>query len=214
LPSAFISRTSTARKLDAAANAACPLSEEMTMTSSMPCRLPAAISAVAGACLVLAALASPASSAFAVGESSAIETCRKEQIWDAMQRDCIDLKGASVSDTNRARYAYALAEEGRFEEALQVLDTMVDSNTAEALNYRGYATRKLGRTDEGIGYYLKAIAMAPDYASVREYLGEAYLTKGQIDLAKEQLKIIEGICGTTCEEYLDLAEAIKNPPKS
>jgi hypothetical protein len=26
-----------------------------------------------------------------------------------------------------------------------------------ALNYRGYATRKLGRTDEGIGYYLKSV---------------------------------------------------------
>lgn len=181
------------------------------MTSSMPCRLPAATSAVAGACLVLAALASPA---FAVGESSAIETCKKEQIWDAMKRDCIELKDASVSDTNRARYAYALAEEGRFEEALQILDTMVDSNTAEALNYRGYATRKLGRTDEGIGYYLKSIAMAPHYASAREYLGEAYLTKGQTDLAKEQLKIIETICGKTCEEYLDLAQAIENPPKS
>lgn len=178
-----------------------PALEEIVMTRS----LPFVLSALAGLCL--------AASAFAVGESSAIETCKKDMIWDAMTRDCTELKGASVSDMNRARYAYALAKEERFEEALQVLDTMVDSNTAEALNYRGYATRKLGRTDEGIGYYLKSIAMAPHYASAREYLGEAYLTKGRLDLAEEQLKAIHGICGTQCEEYIDLAEEIKKHPK-
>lgn len=178
------------------------------MTSTLPPRLPVPLCAMTGLYLAIA------SAALAVGETSQYETCKPAQIYDAMQRDCIPLEGASVSDLNRVRYAYALAKEERFEEALRVLDTMVDSNTAEALNYRGYATRKLGRTDEGIGYYLKSIAMAPHYASAREYLGEAYLTKGRLDLAEEQLKAIYGICGTQCEEYIDLAEAIKNHPKS
>ena len=65
---------------------------------------------------------------------------------------------------------------------------MQDRETAEALNYRGYATRKLGRVDEGIGYYLKSVALDPHYAQVREYLGEAYVIKGDVEKASEQLR--------------------------
>ncbi|HEX2151753.1 MAG TPA: hypothetical protein VHG31_07140 [Stellaceae bacterium] len=43
---------------------------------------------------------------------------------------------------------------------------------------------------------------------MREYLGEAYVTKGDIERAREQLRAIEAICGTGCEEYEDLAKAI------
>ena len=35
--------------------------------------------------------------------------------------------------------------------------------------------RKLGRTDEGIGYYLKSVALDPKYPQVRGYFGEAYV---------------------------------------
>jgi len=92
--------------------------------------------------------------------------------------------------------------------ALATLDMMQNPNTAEALNFRGYATRKLGRLEEGIGYYRQAVALDPEYALVREYLGEAYVTQGKLDLAKSELTAIEKLCGTTCEPYQDLAEAI------
>ena len=91
---------------------------------------------------------------------------------------------------------------------------MQNPNTAKALNYRGYATRKLGRTDEGIGYYLKSVALDPNYAQVREYLGEAYVIKGRVDLAQEQLVKIKALCSTTCEEYEDLAAAIAAAPQA
>ena len=45
---------------------------------------------------------------------------------------------------------------------------------------------------------------------VREYLGEAYVTQGKLDLAKAELAEIEKRCGTTCEPYEDLAEAIEH----
>src|SRR6266851_5156590 len=78
----------------------------------------------------------------------------------------------------------------------------------KALNYRGYATRKLGRVDEGIGYYKKSVALDPRYAKVREYLGEAYVIKGDTAHARGQLAVIKTICGTGCEEYTHLAQAI------
>jgi hypothetical protein len=34
--------------------------------------------------------------------------------------------------------------------------------------------------------------------------------QGKIDLAKAQLATIKGICGTDCEEYEDLANAISS----
>jgi tetratricopeptide (TPR) repeat protein len=105
-------------------------------------------------------------------------------------------------------YAFALIKAERFEEALATLDLREGSDDARALNYRGFATRSLGLLDESIDYYLKAVAVAPRYAEVREYLGEAYIAKGRFDLAAQQLTIIETLCGMSCEAYVGLAEAI------
>ncbi len=142
---------------------------------------------------------------------STMPTCKKGQMYDRRTKRCVKQSSANVTEENRTDYAYSLAKAGRYEEALAMLDTLKDPNTAEALNYRGYATRKLGRTDEGISYYLKSVELDPKYAQVREYLGEAYVIKGQLDLAKEQLQTIKTICGTDCEAYRDLNEAILNP---
>jgi tetratricopeptide (TPR) repeat protein len=140
--------------------------------------------------------------------------CPKGQVWDSKTRKCTMQTSKATSDEDRTNYAYRLAKDGRYEEALALLDTLKNPDTAKALNYRGYATRKLGRTDEGIGYYLKSVALDPNYAQVREYLGEAYVIKGRVDLAQEQLARIETLCGRTCEEYEDLAQAISAAPKT
>ncbi|PZM11929.1 tetratricopeptide repeat protein [Rhizobium tubonense] len=164
-----------------------------------------------GTCLTLGALSIPV---FAIGDNeSTTPTCKKGEIYDKKAKKCVKQQGANITDENRADYAYSLAKDGRYEEALAMLDTLKDQNTAEALNYRGYATRKLGRTDEGISYYLKSVQLDPKYAKVREYLGEAYVIKGQINLAQDQLNTIKSICGTSCEEYQDLHEAIQDPSK-
>ncbi|WP_064710820.1 tetratricopeptide repeat protein [Rhizobium bangladeshense] len=164
-----------------------------------------------GGCLAASVFSGPV---FAVGnDNSTMPTCKKGEIYDQKTKKCIKQQGANVSDENRTDYAYSLAKAGRYEEALAMLDTVKDQNTAEVLNYRGYATRKLGRTDEGISYYLKSVKMDPQYAKVREYLGEAYVIKGRLDLARDQLNSIKAICGTTCEEYQDLNAVILDPSK-
>ena len=141
--------------------------------------------------------------------------CPKGQVFDSKSKRCVRQTSSMVPDEDRTNYAYRLAKYGRYEEALALLDTLKQPNTAKALNYRGYATRKLGRTDEGIGYYLQSVKLDPQYAQVREYLGEAYVVKGRLDLAQEQLRQIESICGSTqCEEYQDLAEAINGSSKT
>jgi Flp pilus assembly protein TadD len=116
-----------------------------------------------------------------------------------------------LPDKTLTDYAFSLAKVGRYAEAIDVLNLLEEPNSPVALNYRGYATRKLGRLDEGIGYYLRSVVLDPNYAQVREYLGEAYLIKGDVAAAKAQLKAIKTICGTVCEEYQNLAVAIADP---
>jgi len=141
--------------------------------------------------------------------SASLKTCDKGMVWDNKSKKCVVKHGGVLPDRDLTEYAYALAKADRFLEAIDVLDTLQDPNTPRALNYRGYATRKLGRTEEGIGYYLQSVALDPTYAQVREYLGEAYVTLGKFDLANEQLATIQKLCGASeCEEYDNLAAAI------
>jgi tetratricopeptide (TPR) repeat protein len=136
-------------------------------------------------------------------------TCSPGEVYDARSMSCVRRQAGVLPDADLAQYAYVLAKAKRYAEAIEVLDTMQNPNTAVALNYRGYATRKMGRTDEGIRYYLRSVKLDPHYAQVREYLGEAYVIKGQLAKAKAQLRIIKSICGNTeCEEYEDLEKAI------
>lgn len=146
--------------------------------------------------------------ALANGGDTQTPTCPNGKVYSQQKKMCIDAQSGIIDDKTLTDYAYALALDGRHAEALQVLDRLQNPHTAVALNYRGYATRKLGRVEEGIGYYLQSVALDPEYTLVREYLGEAYVIQGRLDLAKEQLLEIEKRCGTTCEPYGDLAEAI------
>lgn len=164
--------------------------------------------------LLAAALSSHLAFANGDDDAPAKPNCPKGQIWDSKSQKCVLQTSSAVPDADRTDYAYRLAKDGRYDEALALLDTLKQPNTAKALNYRGYATRKLGRTDEGIGYYLQSVKLDPQYAQVREYLGEAYVIKGRVDLAQEQLQQIKSICGTGCEEYQDLAEAIDGSSKT
>lgn len=158
-----------------------------------------------------------ASPSFAMGDNSTqskTPDCPSGQVYDSVSKRCVPDKTSSLSDQDKTNYAYHLAKKGEYQAALNLLDSLKNGNTAEAWNYRGYATRKLGRTDEGIGYYQRALALEPNYTKAREYLGEAWMVKGRRDLAQEQLKVISGICGQSCEEYRDLQAAINGHPES
>jgi len=173
-------------------------------------RTEAFLAAAFGLCLIAAgpALADGGGSG---NDKSDSTTCGKGQVWDSRSQKCVKAENGVLPDKALTDYVYALVKTGRYREALDVLDLLKDPNTAVAFNYRGYATRKMGRVDEGIGYYLKSVALDPHYAQVREYLGEAYLLKGDLASAKVQLQAIKGICGTVCESYEHLAVAIADP---
>lgn len=133
------------------------------------------------------------------GSSSERQTCPGGYVYDASTNSCVRQQAGILPDEALTDYAYALIKAGRYDDAIGVLDLLKNPNTAVALNYRGYATRKLGRLDEGISYYLKSVALDPHYAQVREYLGEAYLVKGDAASARaaagDQRDLRDGLRG-------------------
>lgn len=150
-------------------------------------------------------------SAMAAGDggSGPVMNCPTGQIRDADGK-CKPQTNNAIDQDARISYGLALAKAERYDEALSVLRGASDQGDPRVLNYIGYSLRKSGKLDEGIGYYMKALAADPDYVQAREYLGEAYLTMGRIDLAEVQLKEIEARCNGTCDVYLDLSNQIED----
>jgi tetratricopeptide (TPR) repeat protein len=168
-----------------------------------------------GATLLAFGFSLVAGAALAAGSSPPdTPTCQRGEAYNSSTKKCEKRQAGALPDQDLANYAYALAKAKRYDEALEVLDLMKNPNTAQALNYRGYATRHAGKLDEGIQFYLRSVKLDPHYAQVREYLGEAYVLKGDLASARYQLRKIKGICGNTeCEEYEDLEKAIGGHPE-
>lgn len=114
----------------------------------------------------------------------------------------------SLSDDEIFNGAYWLARDGRYKDALALLATAKNPDDPRLLSVSGFVTRKLGNVDGAFPYYAKALAIKPDYVQAREYLGEAYLTKGDLAHAAEQLGEIERRCGQACVAYTALASQI------
>jgi hypothetical protein len=78
------------------------------------------------------------------------------------------------------------------------------------LTFLGYSHCKLGDVDLGITLYKQALGVDPENVDTREYLGEGYVTVGQLDMARLELSEIEKRCGTTCEEYQELHKVLQS----
>jgi tetratricopeptide (TPR) repeat protein len=149
----------------------------------------------------------------AMGDSGSSDTsakkCKKGEAWDKTKKKCVKAAAGVMPDEDLYQQGRALAKAGEYDWALTVLSAISNQNDPRVLNYIGYSYRKSGEIDKGIGYYQKALAIDPNYVLVREYLGEGYIAAGKVNLAKLELAEIAKRCGTTCEEYQDLAEELQ-----
>jgi tetratricopeptide (TPR) repeat protein len=130
--------------------------------------------------------------------------CTKEKNKD--KPACKPHHGAS--DDEIINGSYWLAHAGKFSEALALIATVKDKENPRALNAMGFATRKLGNVEGALPYYTRALALKPDYVQAREYLGEAFLAKGDVAAARGQLGEIERRCGTSCVSFANLKREI------
>lgn len=99
----------------------------------------------------------------------------------------------------------------RWTDAIEKLSRIVEENpqNADAYNLLGYSFRNAGNTTRAMQAYRRALTLDPKHTGALEYQGVLFVMLGDLDQANANLAKIEAICGTGCEEYKDLAEAIK-----
>jgi tetratricopeptide (TPR) repeat protein len=95
--------------------------------------------------------------------------------------------------------------------AIEKLSVFVDANpsSADGYNLLGYSFRNLGNSKRAMTAYTRALKLDPQHTGALEYQGVLFIMLGDLDKAKANLDKIKAVCGTSCEEYEDLAEAIK-----
>jgi len=83
-------------------------------------------------------------------------------------------------------------------------------DNADYHNLYAYAIRKgpNPNMDEAFQHYNEALRLDPKHRGAHEYLGEAYLTVGNLPRAKEQLAALDQLCFFGCDEYTKLKNAI------
>ena len=157
-----------------------------------------------------AAGSSPSSGSSSTSGATTTTTskCAKLKANSAEWKKCV--AGGRTSMNNEELYAtgYYLAKAGDYAGALEFLNAGTDKKDIRFLTMIGYSTRKLGKVEEGMGYYMQALAIDPNSVTTREYLGEAYLQEKDLAGAKAQLTEIQNRCGTTCESYTQLSDQI------
>ncbi|TMA81673.1 MAG: tetratricopeptide repeat protein [Deltaproteobacteria bacterium] len=85
---------------------------------------------------------------------------------------------------------YALAEQGRTEEAARHFRTALESNPGypEALNNLGTLLARQGLTEEAAGYFSQALRLRPRYTDARSNLGAALAAQGKTDEAMAEFQ--------------------------
>jgi Flp pilus assembly protein TadD len=82
-------------------------------------------------------------------------------------------------------------------------------DNADLENECGFALRKLGRFDEALAHYDRALRLDPDHRGAHEYLGELHLQRGDVALARALLSGLDRLCPAGCEERDELDAAIR-----
>ncbi len=140
------------------------------------------------------------------------QVCAEGLVFDLATKTCMTPAQSSNDDNARLNDVRELAYEGRYADALTVLDTMQGQSDDMVITYRGFATRKNGDMAGGMAFYETALAVNPDNLLTRSYMGQALIETGAVDLALLQLTEIRmrGGRGTWAETALASAIATGN----
>jgi len=96
--------------------------------------------------------------------------------------------------------------------AQALLRTALERNpdNADYHNLYAYAIRRGPDPQMAVVFeqYNEALRLDPKHRGAHEYLGEAYLMVGNLDKAKEHLRILDDLCTLGCKEYTMLKDAV------
>lgn len=117
---------------------------------------------------------------------------------------------AAAPATGGMTEARAAIDAGQYAKALRILAPVAkaEPKNADAWNLMGFSSRHLKNYNEAARYYAIALKVNPKHTGALEYQGEMFVETGQFDQARQNLKMLQAICGT-CEEAVDLQAALQ-----
>jgi tetratricopeptide (TPR) repeat protein len=92
--------------------------------------------------------------------------------------------------------------------AIVILSALGHDEHPDVANLIGFASRKLGRTEDARAWYEKALAADPKHSRTWQYYGMWHLERGDRAQAEQHLERIQLICGQGCEEFTSLRDAL------
>ena len=124
---------------------------------------------------------------------------------------------ASEQVTNLYDKAYELVYYKKFDKSIKLLEKIakrkdLGEKKADVYNLLGFSYRKHSEPnlDKAFEAYIIALDANPEHLGAHEYLGELYITLGNMNKANEMLLKLETIAGTNSMEYRKLKTAIDN----
>ena len=116
-----------------------------------------------------------------------------------------------IVDGYRAAYA-TIYESHDYASAIEQLKALGQDDRPNVANLIGYSYRKLGDYRLSQVWYERALKADPNHVLTWQYYGLWQIERGNRDQALYHLSRIAAICGTGCEHYKSLAEALEKPP--
>ena len=124
---------------------------------------------------------------------------------------------ASEQVTKLYNKAYELVYDKKFDKSIKLLEKIakrkdLGEKKADVYNLLGFSYRKHSEPDfdKALESYKIALETNPKHLGAHEYLGELYITLGNMNKANEMLNSLEKIAGTSSMEYIKLKKAIDN----
>ena len=127
---------------------------------------------------------------------------------------------APSSSTGDYAIALRLIKHQQYADAISHLGSALADKPQDPdiLNYLGYTHRMVGQslTDPSqasefktsLAYYQRALAIDPNHKGVHEYLGELYLQMHDSASAANEMKTLEALCPSGCDERETLGKAM------
>ena len=113
--------------------------------------------------------------------------------------------------------AYELVYYKKFDKSIKLLEKLakrkdLGNKKADVYNLLGFSYRKHSEPnlDKAFEAYRIALDANPEHLGAHEYLGELYITLGNMNKANEMLLKLETLAGTNSMEYRKLKSAIDN----
>ena len=111
--------------------------------------------------------------------------------------------------------AYELVYYKKFDKSIKLLEKIakrkdLGKKKADVYNLLGFSYRKQKKPDldKAFDAYKVALEANPKHLGAHEYLGELYITLGNMNKANEMLLKLETLAGTNSMEYRKLKKAI------